>query len=110
MISRGRSISIRFTCAIETELTVSLSNGFSPTNEEIGIDLKPQRSSVNLSMQLFRNETFTEKLGNLRVPAVSGVSIATIQITDMIYVGIDIDGDNSANLILQAEKCWATPR
>jgi len=53
IIFRVRIIKIRFTCAIETELTVSLSNGYTTAIDEIGIDLQPQKSSVNLSMSLF---------------------------------------------------------
>lgn len=99
IISRGRAIKIRFTCAIESELTVSLSNGFVPDDDEIGINLRPQKSPIHLSMDLFQDEAFSQRLDS-----------PTIRITDMIYVGIGIEGANTINLILQAEKCWATPR
>ena len=33
----------------------------------------------------------------------------TVPITDMIYIGIEIVGGHAVNLVLQAEKCYATP-
>merc|ERR1712048_498381 len=97
-ISRSRSIEIDFSCSIELDKMVSLKSGITPLHAKLTkIMLENKVGSFDVSMALFTDDTFTNEVDE---------ESFFVNVPEPLFVGLELsDGD----LVLTAEKCWATP-
>jgi len=97
-ISRSRSIEIDFSCSIELDKQVSLTSGITPLHSKLTkIAMENQVGTFDVAMGLFTDKTFSEEVTEDNF---------SVNVPEPLFIGLQL---SDTNMVLSAEKCWATP-
>ena len=95
VITRMRTLMIDFSCEFDLDYTVSLADGADTSLTNIELDMGTELGQFKVTMDLFKDDTFTEK--------VTGA--LSLNVPEPVHVEV-----RNNDLTIQMKKCWATPR
>ena len=98
IISRSSLNRLDFSCIIPLSYSSTLENPIKTLSETIDVNLGEAQGSVDVSLGLFEDDTFTAPKSN----------DAEIIVPEKLYVAAIIDSSSANNLVL--DRCWATSR
>ncbi|XP_035997685.1 alpha-tectorin [Fundulus heteroclitus] len=101
LISRQRTINLRFCCVYPLEQALSMSVGISPMESIVDKKLPFGTGSYRLKMTPYEDEDF--------LTSFSTNAIIGLEINKVLFVEVKTEGVDEDQLSTILESCWATP-